>query len=136
MSSDFDEPKHVPPGSAEPHPERRRSPRWSARVRWKFDGHTTNDVPFHEEAYSSVVNNRGALLVMSTPVAAGERLLLTNKITQTEQECRVVRVGFRNGPSVEVAIEFTGQAPDFWRVAAGPHNVSSPASLESREKAR
>jgi hypothetical protein len=136
MSTDFDAPKHVPsPGSAEPRAERRRSPRWSAHVPVFIYGHSLEEAPFHEEAYSSVVNDRGALLVMSTAVAAGERLLLTNKVTQTEQECRVVRVGPRDGPSIEVAIEFTGQAADFWRVTAGPQNVSSPASFESREKA-
>ena len=75
--------------------------------------------PFHEEAYSAVVSDRGALLIMATEVPVGQKLLLTNKATEAEQECHVVRVGRRNGPSIPIGVEFDSPSPLFWRVT-GP----------------
>jgi hypothetical protein len=135
MNKDFDAPQHPQPHSAGPRAERRRSPRWNAHIPVFIYGHTQADAPFHEEAYSAVANDCGALLMMTTTVPVGEKLLLTNKVTQVEQECRVVGIGRRDGPSVEIAIEFTGPAPQFWRVIAGPQRVSPAASSEPYKKA-
>jgi hypothetical protein len=98
-------------------------------------GHTAAQDPFHEEAYSAVVSARGALLVMTTAVPLGERLLLTNKVTQIEQECRVAGLGRQVGPNIEIAVEFSAEAPHFWRVTPGPQPVSSIASIEVYKKA-
>ena len=120
--------------SADPRAERRRSPRWKAYVPVFVYGHTDDDGPFHEEAYSAVVSDHGALLIVTTTVPVGERLLLTNKVTHVEQECRVVSVGGREGPSLEIAVEFTRPAPQLWRITAGPGRVSSAMLIESQLK--
>jgi hypothetical protein len=136
MSENFDAPSHPhQPRAAQPRTERRRSPRWSAHVPVFVYGHTAAQDPFHEEAYSAVVSDRGALLIMTTAVPVGERLLLTNRVTQIEQECRVAGLGRRDGPNTEVAVEFTAAAQDFWRVTAGPHSVSPVASCATYKKA-
>ena len=109
--------------AAVPFSERRRTPRWQAHVPVFVYGHTGNHAPFHEEAYSVIVSDRGALLIMTTPVSVGEKLLLTNKVTQTEMECRVASVGKRDGPSLQVAIEFAELAPQFWRITAPPQRA-------------
>jgi hypothetical protein len=96
-------------------------------------GHALDQPPFYEEAYSADVSDLGGLLVMTMPVAAGDKLLLTNKVTQAEQECRVTRVGPRDGPSVEVAIEFTAAVPDFWRLMAPPRQAN-PISIAARQR--
>jgi len=83
-------------------------------------GHVCGQTPFYEAAYSAVVSELGGLLIMTAAVPVGERLLLTNKVTQAELECRVAHLGRRDGPSVEVAVEFTAAAPQFWRVTAPP----------------
>ena len=142
MSKNFDAPKRFhPSGShygtnqmpAAPRAERRRSPRWNAHVPVFVYGHNNGQTPFHEDAYSAVVSDCGALLIMTTPVPVGEKLLLTNRVTQTEQECRVAGVGRREGPSVEIAIEFTDPAPQFWRVTAPPRPVASVSPIEHRK---
>ena len=145
MKKNFDALKHLRPSGilqengtapAPPRAERRRCVRWNAHVPVFVYGHPSGQAPFHEEAYSAVVSERGALLIMSTPVPAGEKLLLTNSVTQAGQECRVVQVGRRDGPSVEVAVEFTDAAPHFWHVTPQPRRVASTAPAELHRKTR
>jgi hypothetical protein len=98
------------------HPERRRSERRTALVPLFVYGHPPNQEPFHEVVYSKTVNDRGALLVMTTPVPPGCSLMLVNQATGWEQECRVVRVGDKDGLSVEVAVELAVPSLQFWRL--------------------
>jgi hypothetical protein len=72
--------------------------------------------PFHEEAYSVDVSALGALLIMASTVRPGQTLLLTNKMTLVEQECRVSYVAGHDAQSIKVAVEFASAAPNFWRV--------------------
>jgi hypothetical protein len=145
MSKSFDAPNRIQPSGsthgndqmpAAPRAERRRSPRWNAHVPVFVYGHSSGRAPFHEEAYSAVVSDRGALLIMTTTVPVGEKLLLTNKVTQTEQECRVAGIGKRDGPSVEIAVEFSAADPQFWRVTAPPLHAASVSPIERHRKAR
>jgi hypothetical protein len=99
--------------------ERRRCPRWIANVPVFVYGHNASRQPFHEEAYSANVSEAGALLVMKATVRPGQTLLVTNKLTQEEQECRVAYVSSRDPENVDVAVEFDGPTPDFWRVPPG-----------------
>ena len=98
------------------HPERRRSERRAALVPLFVYGHPPDREPFHELAYSKTVNDCGALLVMTTVVPHGCSLMLVNQATGWEQECRVVRVGDQEGPSVEVAVELAVPSWQFWRL--------------------
>ena len=145
MTTNFDAPKRSQPAGTElandripapPQAERRRCARWNAHVPVFVYGHTFGQTPFHEDAYSAMVSERGALLIMSAAVPVGEKLLLTNRVTQADQECRVVHVGLRDGPSVEVAIEFTDAAPHFWRVTAPPRRVTSISPTEQHRQIR
>jgi hypothetical protein len=138
MPDFLDEPKHRQPSRpAEPHAERRRSPRWGALIPVFVYGHTglSGQAPFFEEAYSVVVSDCGALLIMTTDVPVGEKLLLTNKSTELEQECRVASAGRRDGPSIEIAVEFDTFAPHFWRITAPPLLTSSTPPVNSRRRA-
>jgi len=145
MSKNSNLPKRLPPSGAvresgaapaPPQAERRRCARWNAHVPVFVYGHTCDQTPFHEDAYSSVVSERGALLIMTTPVPVGEKLLLTNKVTQADQECRVAHVGPREGPSVSVGVEFAAADPHFWRVTVPPRRVASIAPAEQHRKSR
>lgn len=134
MSRIFDALKRAqaskPPDSANavpPQGERRRVPRRKATVPVFVYGHNPAQQPFHEEAYSAVVSELGGLLVMRAAVHPGQTLLLTNKITQEERECRVAYVGEQDPTSVRVAVEFPFLAPDFWRLTVAPRSASSPA---------
>jgi hypothetical protein len=95
-------------------------------------GHLPGQTPFHEEAYSTNVSALGARLVMVATVRPGQTLLLTNKFTQAEQECRVAYVGGRDPHTLEVAVEFPQEAPDFWRITSAPRK--QPPSIRSRRR--
>jgi hypothetical protein len=137
MKTPFDAPRNFrksdPPA---PRPERRRAPRWNAHVPVFVYGHAEGEAPFHEEAYSTVVSDRGALLLMSRLVAPGARLFLTNKVTEMEQECRVARVRPGRGDGVEIAVEFTAPAEHFWRVTAPPQRAPAIPSAKLQNDRR
>jgi hypothetical protein len=141
MNKNFDAPRDIRPsgtvqerGGAPPRTERRRCARWNAHVPVFVYGHPSGQAPFHEEAYSVVVGERGALLIMTTAVSVGEKLLLTNSVSQAGQECRVVQVGPPEGPSVQVAVEFTDAAPHFWQVTAQPRPITALSPARKRGK--
>ena len=129
-SSDTERPAVPPIG------ERRRSPRRKATVPVFVYGHNPAQQPFHEEAYSAVISELGGLLVMSSTVRPGQVLLLTNKVTQREQECRVAYVGGHDPQSLEVAVEFPAVAPDFWRLTAHPRAALSTSSSDTKTQVR
>lgn len=124
------------PGPAPGQPERRRSARWPAHVPVFVYSHTLGAAPFHEEAYSTNVSALGARLVMLSDVLPGQTLLLTNKVTQVEQECSVAYVDTRNPQAVEVAVEFPLLSPEFWRITAAPARLVPPVRGPRRRSAR
>ena len=68
----------------------------------------------------------GALLLLSIPVRKGQTLLLTNQLTQKEQDCRVVYLGARHSRTVEAGVVFTQTNPEFWQLHEPPE--SNPAA--------
>jgi hypothetical protein len=96
--------------------ERRRCRRWTLDVPVFVYGHSVDKEPFHEEAHTLGVSANGGLLVLGAKVRPGQKLLLINKATQIEQECRVVHLGPRRTKTIEVAIEFNLPNAGFWPV--------------------
>lgn len=101
-------------------PERRGSRRWSLDIPVYVYGHGPGQEPFHEEAHTLRVNANGALLLLSVPVRKGQKLLLTNTLTQQEQDCRVVFIGARRSRTVEAGVAFPLTNPDFWHPPRAP----------------
>jgi len=106
-------------------PDRRRSRRWSLDISVYVYGHGPgpNKEPFHEEAHTLHVNANGALLLLSVPVKKGQKLLLTNRLTQKEQDCRVVFLGTRRTRTVEAGVAFPLSNPGFWKLSAKPEHA-------------
>jgi PilZ domain len=96
-------------------PERRRSERIACRVRVFVYGHVPGEEePFYEEATTLDVSAYGGMITVAANVSVGQRFLLTNTVTQENQECHVVRCT-RNGPAeCEMAFEFPHLTPNFW----------------------
>jgi hypothetical protein len=111
--------------------ERRRSRRWKAFIPVFVYGYGAGREPFHEEAYSAVVSENGGLLVMTARVQSGHSLLITNRATQEERECRVAYVGTREPDQPAVAVEFMEPAADFWRLTRPSQNESTDASKQN-----
>lgn len=107
-------------------PDRRRSRRWMLDIRVQVYGHGPGKEPFHEEAHTLNVNADGALLLLSVPVKKGQKLLLTNLLTQKEQGCRVVYLGTRRTRTVEAGIAFPHSNPGFWQLPIPPEEKRAP----------
>jgi len=104
----------------------RRSKRLPLQVPVLVYGRDTDDVPFHEPARMLSLNQNGGLLALSARVRQGHTILLVNRTTVEERECRVVSIQVGQGGKRHVGIEFVQPAPDFWRISFNPQN-SRPA---------
>jgi hypothetical protein len=102
--------------------DRRRSRRWALDISVYVYGHGPEKEPFHEEAHTLNVNANGALLLLSVPVFKGQMLLLTNQLTQREQDCRVVFLGTQHSRTVETGVAFPKTNPDFWQLHSPPED--------------
>jgi hypothetical protein len=105
--------------------DRRRSRRWARDISVYVYGHGPGKDPFHEEAQTLSVNANGALLLLSVPVQMGQTLLLTNQLTQQEQDCRVVFLGTKHSRTVETGVAFPRTNPDFWQAHPTPEDKSA-----------
>jgi hypothetical protein len=103
-------------------PNRRRSPRHAFDISVYVYGHGQGTEPFHEEAHTLKVNADGALLLLSVPVHKGQKLLLTNLLTQQDQDCRVVFLGTQHSRTVETGVAFPQTNPDFWQMHLPPEH--------------
>ena len=135
MSRIFDAIKHAQflqkdkiPAESVAVPDRRRSRRWVLDVSVFVYGHGPEREPFYEEARTLNVNANGALLLLTAPVRTGQRLLLTNQLTQKEQDCRVIFVGAEHVEMIEAGIAFPEANPDFWQSIAPPTEDPKPAA--------
>ncbi len=95
-------------------PDRRRARRLTIDVPVYVYGHRPGDNPFHEESHTLHVSTNGALLLLGQPVEPGDKLLLTNAITQREEVCVVIYLGKRHQRTTEVGITFAKPNPGFW----------------------
>ena len=119
-------PPEPPAEDAAEYPDRRRSRRWAFDISVYVYGHGPEKEPFHEEAHTLNVNANGALLLLSVPVQKGQTLLLTNLLTQQEQDCRVVFLGTHYSRTVETGVAFPRTNLDFWQIHS-PHEDDSAA---------
>jgi hypothetical protein len=94
--------------------ERRRSGRRSIAAQIRIYGHTQGSGTFFEENPIINASGTGALLLMKSPVVAGQKLLLINEAGERVQECRVVRTSSCASQQLEVAVEFANPQPGFW----------------------
>lgn len=79
-----------------------------------------NDPPLSEESHTLVVNAHGALIALMMNVQPGQTLVLKNRDSGEEQECRVVHVDRKQAEQNEVGILFARPAPHFWGVDFPP----------------
>jgi hypothetical protein len=103
----------------------RRSARAFHKMRVQAQGRTHDRKKFKETCETVVVSVHGGLLLLKHEVDSGEMLVLTNPLTQEEQECRVVYLGEPIEKGQRVGVEFLTPAPRFWGVEFQEPNSSS-----------
>ena len=92
--------------------DRRRGRRLSMCVPVFVYGHRPGREPFHEEACLHHVSAEGGLLLLSTGVRHGQKLLLTSGLLKKPQKCFVVHARFRKPQRIEVGVEFAQPCPE------------------------
>lgn len=85
-------------------------------------GQAADGKVFREETRTTVVNAHGALLVMTSASEIKPSILLINKRTSTEVQCRVVHRKETEKGKAELGIEFVTPQPRFWGIAFPPED--------------
>jgi len=111
--------------------ERRHFPRFAFNVTLMVWGESAGNRRFKEETFSLSINAKGALVALSNPVKLGQTLLIMNPETWEERWGRVSRLGKRHGQRIEVAIEFTQPAPEFWPIPSARQPLYLRSNIHS-----
>lgn len=77
---------------------------------------------FREETFTVTVSAHGALLMLQTKVALGQKVTLANPGNWDERAARVAYVGGDHAGLAQVGVEFEQPAPKFWPVSPAPLN--------------
>jgi protein TonB len=88
--------------------------------------------PFSENTQTVLVFANGAVIRLSSAVASGQLLFLTNEKTKKEVVCQVVKSKNYSNVSGYVELEFTEAAPGFWglRFPTNGQALSSPSAVK------
>ena len=99
---------------------KRRSSRVFARVPVSAKGKSTEGRNFRETSETILVSAHGCLLYLNHSVEEGAMVVITNPVSEEEQECRVVFVGDSSKKGQRVGLEFLTPAPHFWGIDFAP----------------
>ena len=100
--------------------QNRRSKRIPLQVRVRIYSHRREKGSFREEAQTLNVSASGTLLALAMPVELGQTVVLTNRMTGQDQECRVAFVGAIVEGKARVGLAFKNPAPHFWQLDFPP----------------
>ncbi len=106
--------------------ERRRCKRFPFAIPVKVYGRTPRNHPFRDVTATMEVSLYGGLLEMKPRVKLGQKILVVNRFTEEERECRVVYTDSKQRGRRKVAVEFVNVDGDFW------HVYSPPVPLKTR----
>lgn len=98
----------------------RRSQRVLVDIPVVIRGQAIGDGNFQEETFTVTVSAHGALVMLESKVAVGQKVVLMNPKNWDEREGKVAFMGREHAGLAQVAIEFTRPAPDFWPLSAPP----------------
>src|ERR1700676_957290 len=84
--------------------------------------------PFSETTKTVLVFGHGAVVRVSSPLAAGQLVFLTNEKTKKEVVCQVVKSKNQGSTNGYVELQFTESAPGYWGMRF-PGGNSAPAAV-------
>src|SRR5213079_2996815 len=89
--------------------------------------------PFSESTKTVLIFGSGAVIRLSSAVASGQLLFLTNEKTKKEVVCQVVKATNSSGGNGYVELEFTEAAPGFWglRFSTGAPSGSTQSAVKT-----
>jgi hypothetical protein len=83
-------------------------------------GQQANGKVFREETRTTIVNAHGALLILPANIEIKPSVLLINKTTKSEVQCRVISQKETDKGKAELGVEFVSPQPRFWGIAFPP----------------
>ena len=95
---------------------KRRSSRVFIRVPVRAAGKNNNGRHFKEVSETILVNAHGCLFYLNETLEMGSELVITNPVTEEDQECRIVFLGDVSKKGQRVGVEFLSPAPHFWGI--------------------
>ncbi|MBZ5642516.1 MAG: hypothetical protein LAO19_07140 [Acidobacteriia bacterium] len=101
---------------------KRRSSRVAIDMPVEIFGQSANGKVFREETRTTTVNAHGALLVLGSAVQIKPSVLLINKTTRIEVQCRVISLKETEKGKVELGVEFVIPQPRFWGISFPPED--------------
>jgi hypothetical protein len=107
----------------------RSSPRISIRIPVLAYGWSHDEISFHENTTTLLVNASGGLITLKAKVSVGDTIFVVNQSTQAEQECRVAHVGPEFEGKLRVGFAFKRQSPSFWKIDRREVRVSKPVPV-------
>ena len=110
---------------------RRRSQRVLMQVGIRVSGKDAQGKTFEEGTETLAINAHGALISMKHRITNATVVKMQHKMTEEEQECKVVFLGPVREGKTEVGLEFSSPRPTFWRVAFPPEDWT-PKHPEAR----
>ena len=93
-------------------------------------GHGPMKNPFYEQARALNATPRGAVLILSSPVSRGQKLLLMNGAGSEPVEAEILRSRTLDSQMFEVVVLFTAPQPNFW----GPFDNTAKAVGSERRR--
>ncbi len=113
----------VPSQKASPQfPLARRSPRVSIDMPVELVGTTIDGASFRHETRTSDVNANGAHLILMTTIDVEPSILMINKRSGLEAQCRLVFQKRIDASRTELGLEFVVPQPRFWGIAFPPED--------------
>jgi len=88
---------------------------------------------FSEDTATVLISENGAVIRLAAAVVTGQLLFLTDKRTNSEMVCQVVRKRTFRPTECYVELEFTEPAPHFWGLEI-PAKTASPSQLETAQR--
>jgi hypothetical protein len=89
-------------------------------------GENEDKQPFEENALALIVNAHGALVILESRVAIGQKVVLTNVKSGHEREGEVAFVGPAYAGLTRLGIQFNRPAPEFWSLNSPPADWTPP----------
>jgi len=83
--------------------------------------------PFSESTQTVLVFPHGAVIRITTPLASGQLVFLTNEKTKKEVVCQVVKSKSSGGTGAYVELQFTEPSASFWGLQIPGASAASPA---------
>jgi hypothetical protein len=105
-----------PPASSKSEKRPRRSKRIGLSVPVRVYGKDAHGKPFREFTQMLSVNAHGGMLALAAVVNEGQAVLVQNRATGQERECRVTHLRLASDGKWEVGIAFMHAAEGFWQI--------------------